>query len=75
MLVSGFFFIMKKELTPEVKQKILKRINNGQSKKMILWEFKIEEKELASIAREYNIYVRDKDEILFANKIASKKRT
>lgn len=75
MLVSGFFFIMKKELTPEVKQKILKRINNGQSKKMILWEFKIEEKELASIAREYNVYVRDKDEILFANKIASKKRT
>ncbi len=75
MLVSGFFFIMKKELTPEVKQKILKRINNGQSKKMILWEFKIEEKELTSIAREFNVYVRDKDEILFANKITSKKRT
>lgn len=66
---------MKKQIATEVKQKILKRINDGQTKKMILWEFKIDQRQLNSILEEYNVFVRDRDEINFANKLHKYKRT
>jgi hypothetical protein len=66
---------MKKQIATEIKQKILKRINDGQTKKMILWEFKIDQRQLNSILEEYNVFVRDRDEINFANKLHKYKRT
>ena len=66
---------MKKQLTAEVKNKIIKKINNGQTKKMILWEFKINEKELQSILKEFGVFVRDRDAINFANKVHKSNRT
>jgi hypothetical protein len=60
---------MKKQFTPELKQKILKRINDGQTKKMILWEFKIDKRQLNSILEEFGVFVRDRDAINFANKL------
>ena len=53
--------------------KILKKINSGQSKKMILWEFKITDKELKEITREFNVPVRTMDEITYANKLHNKR--
>ena len=67
----GFF---GENMNQETKMKILKKINSGQSKKMILWEFKITDKELKGIAREFKIPVRSVDEITYANKL-HKKRT
>lgn len=55
------------------KMKILKKINSGQSKKMILWEFKITDKELKEITREFNVPVRTMDEITYANKLHNKR--
>jgi hypothetical protein len=66
---------MKKEIKPELKQKILKRINDGQTKKMILWEFKIDQRQLNSILKEFGVFVRDRDAINFANKLYKTNRT
>jgi hypothetical protein len=66
---------MKKQFTPELKQKILKRINDGQTKKMILWEFKIDKRQLNSILEEFGVFVRDRDAINFANKLHKTNRT
>jgi hypothetical protein len=66
---------MKKQFTPELKQKILKRINDGQTKKMILWEFKIDQRQLNSILEEFGVFVRDRDAINFANKLHKTNRT
>lgn len=65
---------MKKELQFDNKMKILQRISSGQSKKMIAWEFKITNKELESIVKEFNVPIRTTDAINFSHKL-SKKRT
>ena len=58
----------------DMKMKILQRISSGQSKKMIMWEFKISNKELGSIVKEFNVPIRTTDAINFSHKL-SKKRT
>ena len=56
----------------DTKMKILKRINTGQSQKMILWEFKITKRELESIVKEFKIPIRTTDAINFSTKMSKK---
>lgn len=60
-------------MNQEIKMKILKRINSGQSQKMILWEFKINKRELESIVKEFNVPIRTTDAINFSTKMSKKK--
>jgi hypothetical protein len=56
-------------MTPQQKEKLIKRIHSGQSLKMLCWEFKMKEQEIFKFANDNGCIVRTLDFINYANKL------
>jgi hypothetical protein len=48
-----------------------KRVMNGQSLKMIMWEFKLSEKQVKSLCKDHSLILNVKDELRYVNKLDS----
>jgi hypothetical protein len=59
-------------MTSEQKEKLVKKINTGQSLKMLSWEFKIKEYEIVKFAREHGYVLRKNDYLRYSNQIEKK---
>jgi hypothetical protein len=60
-------------MNSEQKEKLVKRINSGQSLKMLSWEFKVKEYEIVRFAKENGCVLRKNDYISYSNKLDKKK--
>ena len=64
--------LSKEKLLPKEKLEIFKRrVNNGQSLKMLIWEFKIPEKQIKDLCKEYGLVLHTTDELRYVNKLQS----
>jgi hypothetical protein len=60
-------------MTSEQKEKLIKRISNGQSLKMLSWEFKMKEYEIMKFAKENGYVIRKDDYLRYSNQLDKKK--
>lgn len=56
-------------LKPELLDKFIQRVYNGQSIYMLCWEFKISQFEVRQLCKEHNLIVNSGDSITFGNKM------
>lgn len=59
-------------MTAETKEKLIQRINSGQSLKMLCWEFNINKTKIIEFAKENSLILRTRDFLNYAHKVNKK---